>query len=294
MADQTRWYFPPLQDFTVAEDEIVLLTECEASPTDPLPQSPDRFAVRFRRSKKRPAALFCFVDTAYKRRRASAGVTPCGKQASSSLSRLSTSNLQQIFRARNAGSEAFFNLDQLPYELTLMIFEYLSAFDLCLVSLVSRNWNVVANDSTLWRQLFVKMNNNTEIVEIYRYIPGISWKAIYKHHLFNPDSGSINPQQLLRTPPRTYKKKSARSVPSLARTKRTFLEYEGKENIEPRSDHCNLDAETAEKGSKPNKDKDASRKHNAVSSREKLKYESFMRTQREYFAMVDQVELVVE
>ena len=43
------------------------------------------------------------------------------------------------------------NISQLPEEVLINIFSYLSYADLCQASLVSRDWNYLASNPVLWR-----------------------------------------------------------------------------------------------------------------------------------------------
>lgn len=68
----------------------------------------------------------------------------------------------------------------LPEEVLAKIFEYLEAEDLCVTSLVCKNWNRIASDISLWQILYTKRwkkkLTNPEnakkmfIREFYRYL----------------------------------------------------------------------------------------------------------------------------
>ena len=90
----------------------------------------------------------------------------------------------------------------LPDELILKIFSWLPVTDLCSVSLVSRSWQLLAEDPSLWRHFLLQINYGTkQLSEVLRFrrFARLNNLLIRGFDPYNEDQMRFDPEVVVRS-----------------------------------------------------------------------------------------------
>ena len=70
-------------------------------------------------------------------------------------------------------------VSSLGYDLSILIFAYLSSKDLCRCGQVSRDWRSLSHEAALWQEYIPIQPELDGLLELYKHHKGLWWKTFY-------------------------------------------------------------------------------------------------------------------